>query len=141
VFFRENGTMPAVLKFEVSPLPLRGGLNRREILETLGKRVADAEGRLREEARRGNKKYLGKRRASSQKPTDTPRSKSGRRELSPRIAGRDKWRRIEVLERLKSFYDEYKVALAKWIGGKRRTLFPAGVYKMRVQFRALCVEV
>jgi putative transposase len=55
-----------------------------------------------------------------------------RRGLNPRVAARDKWKRIEALTRLAGFLAEYRKA---WRASRERrtgVLFPAGTYLMRV---------
>jgi hypothetical protein len=39
--------------------------------------------------------------------------------MSPRVAAKNKWRRIEALRRLKWFTDAYKKALELWRSGVR----------------------
>jgi hypothetical protein len=47
-------------------------------------------------------RFLGAVQVLAQKPTDRPTSGEPRRGLNPRVAARDKWKRIEVLARLRS---------------------------------------
>jgi hypothetical protein len=54
------------------------------------------------------------------------------------VASRDRWRRIELLQRLKSFLSEYREALAAWRERRQEALFPAGTYLMRVAHGAPC---
>jgi len=140
VFFREGGPLPESLPLHIAPVPLGDDLCRREIMELVGKAIAEREAALRAEHKAAGRTFLGVSRVLAQKPTDTPSSHEPRRRLSPRIATRDKWRRIELLQRLKSFWEEYKAALKAWSDGDREVLFPAGVYKMRVQFGVRCAE-
>jgi len=134
VFFRESGPTPNVLPLQLAPVPLGGDLRPREIIELVGKAIAERETALRAEHKAAGRTYLGVARLLAQKPTDTPHSREPRRRLSPRVATRDKWRRIELLQRLKSFWEDYKAALRAWCAGDREVVFPAGVYKMRVLF-------
>jgi hypothetical protein len=69
------------------------------------------------------------RRAASDEP---------RRELSPRVAARDPWKRLEALSRMLSFMREYREAWRSWRAGVRDVLFPAGTYLLRVQHGARC---
>ena len=62
----------------------------------------------------------------------SPKTPAPRRKMSPRVATKDKWWRIEVLQRLKEFIDAYREALEKWRGGDRTVVFPAGSYAMRL---------
>ena len=61
---------------------------------------------------------------------DRPSSHEPRRELSPRVAARDKWARIEALLRDRAFRLAYRAARAAWLLGER-AIFPAGTYWLR----------
>jgi putative transposase len=74
----------------------------------------------------------------AQKPTERPRRPEGRSTLSPRVAARDKWKRIEVLGRLATFLQAYRDALAAYFAGDEGVLFPAGTYAMRVVHGVPC---
>jgi len=138
-FFREEGPTPKSLKLTIAPIPL-GELRAREVMELLGRSVKERERAIRAKAKEEGKKFLGVDRVLAQKPTDTPWSKEPRRRLSPRLALRDKWRRIELLQRLKSFWREHKEARAAFIAGQRDVVFPAGTYLMRIQYDVRCAE-
>jgi len=74
----------------------------------------------------------------AQSPFARPRPGEPRRQLSPRVAARDKWRRIELLQQLKSFLTDYWEALQLWREGKVDPVFPAGTYLMRVAHGVAC---
>ena len=82
--------------------------------------------------------FLGARKVRAQKHTDVPGSDAPRRGLNPRVAARDKWRRIEALGRLVSFLDDYREALKNLRSGIRDVVFPAGTYQLRVSFGVAC---
>ena len=133
VFFDPNGAMPKSLKLEIRPIPHPEVSTIRESLELVGQAIAEREKVLRKKRKEVRGTYLGVDRVLAQKPTQTPWSKAPRRRLSPRIAVRDKWRRIEALQRLKSFCSDYRDAFERWRAGDREVEFPAGVYLMRVR--------
>jgi hypothetical protein len=58
--------------------------------------------------------------------------------VSPRVACRNKWKRIEALLRLAEFGRAYRDALAAWRGGVREAVFPLGTWQMRVQHAVRC---
>jgi putative transposase len=132
--------LPEELELVIEPLPLGADLRVREVMERLGKAVAEREAALRAQFRREGRTFLGVPGVLAQKPSDVPRTREPTRQLSPLIAIRDKWRRIEILQRLKTFWAEYKTALDAWIAGDRHVVFPAGVYKLRVQYGVRCAE-
>jgi hypothetical protein len=82
--------------------------------------------------------FLGVQRVLAQRPTGTPAGAEPRRGLNPRIACRDKWRRIQALGQLLEFVHDHHMALKEWRAGARRAVFPAGTYLMRVLHAAPC---
>ena len=82
--------------------------------------------------------FLGATRVLAQRPTTRPRSSEPRRTLNPRVACRDKWKRIEVLGRLVEFLREYREAWRAWRSGASGVVFPAGTYLVRVTHGVAC---
>jgi hypothetical protein len=74
----------------------------------------------------------------AQDPLAAPPRGEPRFQLKPRIAARDKWRRIEGLFRLESFEKEYRKLRLAWCAGTRDVVFPAGTYLMRVLHGVQC---
>ena len=87
---------------------------------------------------RTGSRVLGRKTVLSQRWSDRPGTSEPRRELSPRIAARNKWRRIEAILRNKAFRDAYKDARERFVRGIRDVLFPPGTYWLRRFARALC---
>ncbi len=135
-FFREHGPVPQRLQLRLtSPPSLLGRANWRRDLES---RIADREAELRSAFDRKGKRFLGRRLVLNQLPTGRPSRVESRRGLNPRVAGRDKWKRIEALQRLKRFICEYRTAWQRFAKGDRLVAFPFGTYAMRVQLRVMC---
>jgi REP element-mobilizing transposase RayT len=82
--------------------------------------------------------FLGLRRVLAQSPHASPNQGKPRAWFNPRVACKDKWRRIQALGRLVSFLQDYRRALEAWRSGRVRVLFPAGTYLMRVLHNAPC---
>ena len=136
VFFRPNGPMPLV-----TPLRLHrpaGFASATEfdtrLAEALGALEAQAAERLAAEGR----SFLGADWVQAQKPTGRPAPGEPRRTLKPRLACRDKGKRIEALARLGEFARAYRAALAGWRRGIRYTLFPPGTYQLRLAHCVCC---
>jgi hypothetical protein len=106
---------------------------RNELEPSLEAREADA--RTRNHARGG---FLGVSRVLAQKPTARPRPGEPRRTLNPRVAGRDKWKRIEALGRLVEFLLSYRSAWRARRAGKAGVVFPPGTYQLRVAHGVAC---
>ena len=138
-FFRENGTVPASATLKLVPPPAFIGIEL-EFIPSLSSRVAVRESELRRTARREGRSFLGARRVRSQSPFAYPASFETRRGLNPRLAARDKWRRIETIRRLKGFLQAYRVAWTRFANGDWSVMFPCGTYGMRVRYGVRCSE-
>ncbi len=135
-FFRANGYMPANVLLELTTPP---GFDSPE---TFRKRLTEALAALEEDARRelarDGRTFSGGARVLAQKPWAQPAPGEPRRQLSPRIAARDKWKRIEALSRLVEFLGAYREAWRAMRAGISDVLFPAGTYALRVTFGVRC---
>jgi REP element-mobilizing transposase RayT len=138
-FFRKNGPSPETAKLELVCPP---GFDS---LEELRKELAGAVKKLEDQAARElaseSRSFLGVARILAQKPHARPAPGEPRRALNPRLAARDKWKRIEAICRLKSFLAAYRKAWLAFSEGARSTLFPEGTYRMRVVFGVACAPV
>lgn len=135
-FFRTNGPMPEVAILTLVPPPdFESG-------EAFGAQVAPLLRVREEEAARKlalqGRSFMGPAAVKAQKRKCRPANCEPRRGLSPRIASRDKWKRIEALSRLKEFALWYREAWREFARGARDALFPAGTYWMRVAHGVRC---
>jgi putative transposase len=138
-FFREAGVMPESIALEVS-LPALAGMTRRAALEAIEKAVAERERAEQERVRREGRSFAGPHAARNINPFDSPVSREPRRELSPRIATRNKWLRVEALARCVEFVRAHRLALAAWVENQRDVCFPFGTYLMRVRHGVRCAD-
>lgn len=83
---------------------------------------------------------LGARRVLKQRHTARPAGGEPRRVLNPRVAARDKWKRIEALGRMVTFLERHRDALVKYCDGEQDVVFPLGTYLMRVRFGVSCAS-
>jgi hypothetical protein len=58
--------------------------------------------------------------------------------MSPQVAAKNKWARIEALLRNRTFVDKYRAALRGHIDGLANVLFPFGTYWMRKIAKVAC---
>jgi REP element-mobilizing transposase RayT len=135
-FLRKKGPTPATVEFQLQPPP--GFEGDEAFIDALNRELAEAEDRAAAELARDGRTFLGVYGVLSQQPHGRPATGEPRRALSPRVACRDKWGRIEALLRLADFVRAYREALEAWRSGVRDVLFPAGTWLMRVQHRAPC---
>ena len=75
-------------------------------------------------------RVMGRRAVRAQSWRARPHSRERRFGLSPRVAARNKWARIEALQRNARFIEAYRDARARWLA-HQPTLFPAGTYWLR----------
>jgi len=133
VFFRANGRMPASASLELTQPP---GF---ESVADFRRQLDSALAALEEAAAVGGRVFLGAQKVLSQKPTARPICDEPRRTMKPRVAGRDRWKRMEALGRLASFVEAYKDAWSQFREGVRDALFPAGTYGLRISQGVRCV--
>ena len=135
VFFRANGYLPEQVELELTPPP--GFDSPDEFRDRLAEALAHLEERAGKD-KRGM--FLGKVKVLAQKSTARAVPGEPRRKLNPRVAARDKWRRIEVLSRLVEFLGEYRQAWLARRAGRTDALFPPGTYLMRVLHGVDCAQ-
>ncbi len=134
-FFRANGYMPDQVELELTAPPGFDSPDefRRQLLSALEQ--------LEDQARRDKGgAFLGKLKVLAQKPSARAVSDAPRRKLNPRVAARDKWKRLEALSRLVDFLDRYRRAWSARRNGLTGVIFPAGTYLLRVAHGVACAE-
>lgn len=139
-FFREKGTMPASLALEVTT-PALTASSAREAQQRIDRVVAERELAARDHIRKAGRQFLGRRAVIEQDPFASPATREARRKLSPQVASRNKWLRIETLFECVEFAKEYGAALMAWCREERDAIFPAGTYLMRVRHQVRCAEI
>ncbi len=135
-FFRANGSMPETVDLELTVPP--GFESPDEFREKLTDALVTLEERGAATVAANGGKFLGTERVLAQDPMAKPSPGEPRRNLSPRVASRDKWKRIEALARLKEFLSSYRLALQAMRDGIREVLFPSGTYWLRVTLGVRC---
>jgi hypothetical protein len=134
-YFDDDGDMPASVELELTPPP--GFENDPGFVDRLLASLSEAEdseaAKLAEEGR----SFMGAAAVRAQSFFSRPAPGEPRRVLSPHVACRNKWKRIEALQRLVEFRDAYRHALDAWRNGMRDVLFPPGTWQMRVLHGAL----
>jgi len=130
-FFRADGEMPARVSLEFLRPPGFEHLSPKQFASTLRERIAAVETAAAEERLRTGRRVLGVATILSQRWHDRPSTRESRRQLDPRVAARNKWRRIEALLRNKDFLDAYYAARDSMIAGVRDVIFPAGTWLLR----------
>jgi REP element-mobilizing transposase RayT len=135
-FFRAKGYLPDHVELPLLVPP--GFKSADEFRELVAQAAAELEDRARRELAASGRGFLGAKRVLEQRPTSRPYVGDPRRRLNPRVAARDKWKRIEVLTRLIEFVQSYRAALRARRAGRKDVVFPPGTYLMRVAHGVPC---
>jgi REP element-mobilizing transposase RayT len=136
---QEQGGLPDRLNLRLTSPPIDVPANR---ADDVVKAAASArEQELRRRAYAAGKKFMGAAAVKAQRIDRSPKSSAPRRALSPRLACRDKWRRIEILRSLNDFVVQYDKTRRAFLAGVVDALFPPGTYRFVRQFGARCAEV
>jgi REP element-mobilizing transposase RayT len=143
-FFAEDTTMPLVATVRMKRLPGFEHLSQQEWADMITTAIAAVERTARDErlAQRrngtGSGSVIGCKTLRTQSAFDHPKSHEPRRERSPRVAAKNKWRRIEALQRNKRFLADYRAALLARRAGDTTVLFPCGSYLLPRHGLARC---
>lgn len=130
VFFDPKGYMPETVGLELT-VP-QGFDSADEFRALVAAELRGREEKHQREIAEAGRRFLGAARVLAQDPLAQPAPGARRFELSPRIAARDKWRRIEALQQLKAFLRAYREAYAALRSGVRDVFFPPGTYLLRI---------
>lgn len=136
-FFRDKGPVPSasLLELSIPPVLIRELDNPIQRLERM---VREREKELQQRAREQGMRFLGRRKVLRQSPWGRPSDAEPRRGLNPRVACRDKWKRVETLQRLKEFLADYRESRRRYLDGETDVRFPPGTYWLRVRLGVLC---
>ncbi len=74
----------------------------------------------------------------AQRHRSSPVSREKRFGINPKIAAKNKWLRIEAIQRRKEFLSAYHKAYKRWRDGEREVLFPVGTYTLRILAGVRC---
>jgi putative transposase len=129
-FFRPDGHMPAEVQLVLSPLPGLAGEPSADVTAELRERIASVEHAAAEQRAQRGIKVLGAKAILRQRWSDRPGSREPRRRLSPRVACKNLWRRIETLRRNKRWVAAHRDARERLRVGLE-AVFPPGTYWLR----------
>ena len=127
-FFSPRTRLPEVAVLELSCPPLLRDRLRREVVRSIEERREEKERVARDRLRKGEIRCLGRAGILAQSPFDRPHSREPRFRLSPNLACRDRWKRVEQLQELKAFRRQYREAYERYRGGDRSVRFPVGTW-------------
>jgi hypothetical protein len=122
--------MPKSLRLRATVPPCFSELGPKRFAAKLAAGLEAHEAQLRKDNAAKGLTILGRKAVLEQDPFDRPKSFDPRRGLNPRIACKDKWRRLEALARRKELLDAYRAAWESFKEGKKDAIFPEGTYWM-----------
>lgn len=137
-FFREHGSMPETVELTLTSPP--GFDSAAGFRERVAEALAEAEGRAAACQSSGGR-VVGADRVLAQEVRTRSVQREPRRMLNPRVAARDKWKRIETLQRLRGFLERYRAAWRARRAGDFAALFPPGTYLLRIAHGAPCAAM
>ncbi|MEZ4225058.1 MAG: hypothetical protein R3B13_29160 [Polyangiaceae bacterium] len=137
-FFDKSGNMPERVELHFTRPPEFAHLSSEQWVEKLRAAVTAEEERAAEERKVEGRRILGRKAIRRQSPFSSPKTREDRRGLRPRVASKNKWRRIELLMQNKTFHQRYREAYARRRAGDPDVEFPFGTYKLRVQGLVRC---
>jgi REP element-mobilizing transposase RayT len=139
IFFRKNGYMPETAELALTIPP--GFASAEDFRGPVSAALADLEAKARREVESKGGGFLGRAKVLAQKPWARPAPGEPRRQLNPRVAATDKWKRIEALSSLVDFLRAYRAAWVARREGKKGFRFPAGTYLLRVAHGVPCAAL
>jgi REP element-mobilizing transposase RayT len=135
-FFRKKGPMPEECRLK---LVLPAGFESREaFVSAVASAVRAAEDAAVAKVEASERTFMGEEAVRRQSPLERPSTEEARGGLNPRVASRDRKKRIEAVLQIRAFVDAYRVAWSAFKAGVRDAVFPAGTYGPRVSHGVLC---
>jgi hypothetical protein len=139
-FDPDNDDMPEVAELHLPRALGFEELSQNAYAKLVRQQVAQAEARAAAERVEKGIKLVGRKGVLGQRWNDRPNTREPRRGLSPHVACRNTWARIEALHRNKAFLDLYQCARADHLAG-REALFPHGTWWLCRYAGMKCAEL
>jgi REP element-mobilizing transposase RayT len=140
-FFRQdNHDLPDATTLEFVRPPGAEHFDHERWVTMLDERIAAVEVQAAKVRAQSGRRVLGRRAVRKQHWSARPDSHEPRRQLSPRVACRDKWRRLETIRRNRAFIDGYRSARDAFVAGDFSARFPAGTWWLVKFAGGTCAE-
>lgn len=125
-FFGDNSSLPEIAKLTIEPPPNVG--SAQGFIDQVEQLLEVVQSDHRQRIASSGKRFVGRRRLRKQRHTHRPQSEEAQGRINPRIAAKDKWQRIAMLQDQAAFYRAYEEARLQ-LKQKRETVeFPPGSY-------------
>ena len=138
-FFDKNGEMPDEVELRFARPPEFAELSQEEWAKRICTAVALEEQKAAELRTKTNGRIVGRKSILRQSPFSCPKTSTERRGLRPRVASRNKWRRIELLKANKGFLRSYRTACERRRSGGVEVEFPYGTYQL-MKLKLVCCQ-
>ena len=129
-FFRSGGAMPEHVSLPLQLPEAVLGESREAFASRLAENIEAAEKKAARERARSGRRILGRGVVRRQHWSQSPHAREPRRQMNPRVACGNTWRRVETLMRNKSWQAAYREAREQFLAGVA-TSFPAGTFWLR----------
>ena len=129
-FFTEKGMREVEVLVLVRPEALYPELSDAEVRTRLREKATARSHAYVEKLRKKGGAVMGMARVRKQPRNSSPHTRAPRRGIRPTVAGRNKWARIEALQRNAQFLADYEEARLEFEKGNRDVRFPIGTYLM-----------
>ena len=129
-FFRSDGKMPDEVELRFVPPPGFAHLEHDAWSKLLRDRISQVEAQAAEERLKKGTRIAGRKAVLRRSPYSSPTTLPPRRNLNPRVACRDKRKRLAALDRMKRFQLRYREALRRLAQGAADVVFPAGTWQL-----------
>lgn len=137
-FFQAEDGLPdsieLVVELPAAIVELQGG----ETGTMLRDAVHEREQEIRDQFHRERRGFKGRQGIFRLKHTDSPATDPSCGSIKPRVAARDRERRLLLIAALKQFVSAYREAFERFRAGVRDVIFPAGTYWLRVYCGVAC---
>ena len=137
-FFRPDGKLPELVTVKLARPHGFVSHAQAQWNDLVTSRVREVEAGHRERRQAAGKTVLGREAILKQSPFDSPKSPEPHFGMSPRIAAKNKWPRIEAIARTKVFVERHRAAIKQWMAGVASVVFPYGTYWMHKFARVAC---
>jgi hypothetical protein len=137
-FFRNDGDMPEVISVPIARPRGFEDLEPADWASLVTERVRAKEANHQQRRKAKDISVLGCERILAQDPFACPSGHAPRFQMSPQVAAKNKWARIEALLRNRTFIEKYRAALRGHISGLANVFFPFGTYWMRKIAKVAC---
>jgi hypothetical protein len=137
-FFRDDSDMPETVTVPIVRPRAFAELEQKKWADLVTEHVRAKEAEHRQRRKATGRTVLGTKAVCDQEPSGSPSSHAPHFRLSPRVAAKSKWTRVEALLRNHAFGERYRAAFKDHIAGLANVVFPFGTYWMRKFGKVAC---